>query len=443
MADIKNRTDQTADRWEQRAKERRRREWNLSRLDNTGNALAVEDPGRLLKRMQDDGMSVEEAAQALAVQEDGSDAAPINKFLERIIDDSELVGVEFLLRGAMLTRAVGRVVIKSPSGSVLGFGTGFMVTPRVMMTNNHVLGDVGDALHSTIQFNHIQRNGRLGPVEEFGLKPNLFFATDAPLDFSVVAVDQSSTTGSQLNRPWAPLVAESGKALVGESINIIQHPAGRPQEATLRENRVVDVFDTFLHYSSDTEQGSSGAPAFNDHWELAALHHSGVPDKDDNGNILLEDGSVWNGSADQIPLIKWVANEGIRISSIVANLRATVDERAGQPRDYLEELLDAARPSERDAAPSPEADPSSDVPGPGGISGRVDESGRVHWIVPLEVTAQLGAGGAAAVTATPAPAPSSAPTAPTAPPDPVAVDTARATLTQAETGDYYDEGADA
>ena len=48
-------------------------------------------------------------------------------------------------------------------------------------------------------------------------------------------------------------------------------------------------FDGNLH-DSYPEPGSSGSPVLNMQWELAALHHSGVPSKNEQGQILLRDG---------------------------------------------------------------------------------------------------------------------------------------------------------
>ena len=46
----------------------------------------------------------------------------------------------------------------------------------------------------------------------------------------------------------------------------------------LRQNQVVDIFDLYVTYQTDTATGSSGAPVFNDQWDVVALHHSGVPE---------------------------------------------------------------------------------------------------------------------------------------------------------------------
>ena len=74
---------------------------------------------------------------------------------------------------------------------------------------------------------------------------------------------------------------------------------------------------------TDTSSGSSGSPAFNRFWQVIALHHSGVPKKDAQGRVLTKDGKIWDSSMDETS-IDWIANEGVRISAIVADLKVTV-----------------------------------------------------------------------------------------------------------------------
>ena len=59
-----------------------------------------------------------------------------------------------------------------------------------------------------------------------------------------------------------------------------------------------------MHYSADTEPGSSGSPVFNDQWEVVALHHASVraPEHTEFGGVL---------------------NEGIRVSAILGVVKAS------------------------------------------------------------------------------------------------------------------------
>ncbi|MDJ0918079.1 MAG: endonuclease [Woeseiaceae bacterium] len=243
--------------------------------------------------------------------------------LERILDANELSSIAFFERGVLASRAVARVQIRAASGQVTGFGSGTMISPRLFMTNNHVISDAATAASSTIQFEYL--SGVAGPREPltFRMEPNVFFETDVALDFTIVAIEESNDNGTELgSRGWNPVIAPSGKATVGERVNIIQHPGGERMQVTVRDNTIIGVVDSFLHYRADTQPGSSGSPVFNDQWEMAALHHAGKPKRDSNGRILMTNGQPWTGLRVDIPRIAWEANEGIRISKIVQHVNA-------------------------------------------------------------------------------------------------------------------------
>ena len=152
------------------------------------------------------------------------------------------------------------------------------------MTNNHVLRSEDFARRSTAEFNfQLGDGGAQLPVVRFGLKPDAFFLTDRDLDFSLVAVEPRAANGLALaSFGYCPLIGAEGKILVRDPVNIVQHPKGELKQIVIRNNTLLDLpeqppLDKFAHYETDTEQGSSGSPVFNDEWEVIALHHSGVP----------------------------------------------------------------------------------------------------------------------------------------------------------------------
>jgi endonuclease I/V8-like Glu-specific endopeptidase len=216
-----------------------------------------------------------------------------------------------------MARAVCRIVIRDNAGRAIGYGTGFRIGPGLIMTNNHVLESADIAHNSVAQFDYFGLTGAgQMPVMECALDPRAFFTTDKDLDFSIVAFRTAvEVTGG---RAWFRMIRESGKALKGEAVNILQHPGGEPMQIAFRNNPVVDVLDNYLHYGADTLPGSSGSPVTNDAWDLAALHHSGVPAVK-RGAILKLDNTPFR-RGDDPGLIRWVANEGVRISRIVARL---------------------------------------------------------------------------------------------------------------------------
>jgi endonuclease G, mitochondrial len=244
--------------------------------------------------------------------------------LERIMGKSDLVGISYLELGLLAARPVCRIQIVNPFGRPEGYGTGFLVGPNLLLTNNHVLDTAELARKSFAEFEFEQDiNGRRKTSKSFDLRPDEVFVTDPDLDFTLVSVAPVATEGTELtDYGLLSLVEDTGKVLTGEYVSIIQHPEGGLKHCCLRENEVVDIFDNWLHYLTDTQPGASGSPVFNDQWLVVGLHHSGVPMKDAQGNILKTDGQPYRKGIDNPSTIAWVANEGVRISRIFQALES-------------------------------------------------------------------------------------------------------------------------
>lgn len=262
--------------------------------------------------------------------------------IERIIGTNNLLPVHFLSEGAVVQRAVGRVEIGSG-----GFGSGSLISDSLLLTNNHVLTSAASAATSKVRFNYQRdHHGADQTADVYQLDPDDFFRTNAALDYTVVRVkakpfpikaissdfvvakedngseprlDPKLVAASDLakvvtrfpsltwffttpGKRWGHLaLPSSGPAFaVGQYYNVIGHPQARRKEVSLQDNKVTEVFTNVVHYTTDTEPGSSGSPVFNNSWDLVALHHAA-------GDMV---GGVW------------VDNEGIRIDKIVDDLQA-------------------------------------------------------------------------------------------------------------------------
>ncbi len=335
--------------------------------------------------------------------------------LERIIGKNDLIGSEFLERGARAARSVGRIRIRA-DGRPLGFGTGSLVAPRLLLTNNHVLNALDRAAASTVEFNvEDGPDGRpLTPVV-YALAPQDFFFTDPALDFTLVAVGSQTGGDAALDLfGFNIALPDDDPVLIEEYVNIIQHPNGQPKQLALRDNQVVDLLPDFLHYRADTQPGSSGSPVFNDQWELVGLHHSGVPKRDGQGRILARGGSLWTVGMSENQ-IDWIANEGVRLSRILQRVKDQTmsDDTQRRLRDTLFDSAATPRPARHvpiPVAPPAESSPEAVTPAPSVIPtlGVSADSGDT-FTIPLQISVHLGtasgdpvrvtASGPAAVTA--------------------------------------------
>lgn len=131
-----------------------------------------------------------------------------------------------------------------------------------------------------------------------------------------------------------------------EFVTIIQHPSGAHKQIALRENEVVKKEEQrpVLVYRTDTAPGSSGAPCFNDQWQVVALHSRGVPETEPGTERVKLRNNTFVDRRDlaRIPGLRdtdivWSSNLGVRVSRICAHLReeAEAARRAGSPANPL------------------------------------------------------------------------------------------------------------
>ncbi|MFI6851816.1 trypsin-like serine peptidase [Streptomyces sp. NPDC050416] len=352
-------TAEAAQRYEESAAERERVEARIAagvRFPDNPDALAVR-ADRILDR---GGLSP-----SAVVADIHGEAMDLPQANERIIDlSNELQAWSFLPRGVRAGATVARITLRR-DGRELPHGTGFLVSPRLLMTNHHVLPDEGFARQCFAEFNaQVTVDNVPDTAVRMELAPGSFFAADRRLDFALVAVMPALD-----GRPpgeifgWNRLSVQLGKLVLGERVNIIGHPDGRLKEIVLRDNAVLVRLDDFIQYRTDTRPGNSGSPVFNDQWEVVALHHSGVPKKDDRGRVLRKDGRPWS-QGDGDDAIDWVANEGVRISSILKHL-ARLDLDPGR-RALLAEMGPDSGLDQSTAALAPRPDRST--PGLPGVT---------------------------------------------------------------------------
>jgi endonuclease G, mitochondrial len=333
-------------------------------------------PNKTAEIASDLGLDTQAATQVMRAQvtEETIARKGLDPLLERVMGATrDFQSMEFIDRAAYVAKTVCRIVTAIDDG-VRCYGTGFLISPRLLLTNHHVLHDRQAADRSVVEFNYQRdRFGRDLPVETLSLRTGDFFLADAELDFALVAVEGSP--GARYG--WCPLFKEEGKAVAGEPVNIIQHPRGEPKQIVIRANKVIDLLDghgPFMHYEADTEPGSSGSPVFNDQWEVIALHHSGVPKRNAKGTLMGVDDKPWRSGDDPFRLA-WVGNEGVRVSRLVAFLSAA--RVRSHEKALLAEVLKPVVPAVEAADHAPRVNGTS-IPGP------------VNLTVPIHVVVSEG-----------------------------------------------------
>jgi V8-like Glu-specific endopeptidase len=239
------------------------------------------------------GAQTTSVTEAALVQQSPISVRAAISLQEKLVGDNNLQPIAYLEQALRVANAV--TLIQVPGR---GSATGFMVAANLLMTNNHVLRDTGDAAIARVRFNYqLDVAGRLLPGEYFAVQPDVFFYTNVDLDYTLVAI--ADAPGHRYG-----VIPMGADALVGvgDKVNIIQHPLAQPKQIAMVDNELEYLDEIVAQYLTDTLPGSSGSPVFNDKWELIALHHSGgwVPEPSTNSTHF--------------------RNEGIRIQAILADL---------------------------------------------------------------------------------------------------------------------------
>ena len=166
------------------------------------------------------------------------------------------------------SQKIAWLTIRQAKGSYVCSGS--FVGPDLYLTNEHCVSTgSGIVAPSALKvYPQYLNDDQYGP--EYAVTE--IVAVDAPLDFALLRV--AGNPGNQYG--W--LAVNSDPTVYSEvgKVKIIQHPAGRSKEISRKNNTVVNLKPTVIHYLADTEGGSSGSPVFSESGDtLIALHHVG------------------------------------------------------------------------------------------------------------------------------------------------------------------------
>ncbi|MBP0579851.1 trypsin-like peptidase domain-containing protein [Labrys sp. LIt4] len=178
-------------------------------------------------------------------------------------------------------------------------GTGFLVGPRAVLTNWHVVEAVAgqNGLSAvSCRFDYARKadgsfnEGEAAALSGTGLLHHRPYApaemTAAPdepppsateLDFALLEL--AGNTGTE--RGWFALPDRDDALGQGSPLIIAQHPHGGPIKLAIDTEAILPTpappGRPRLRYATNTDPGSSGSPCLSMEWQLLALHHFGDP----------------------------------------------------------------------------------------------------------------------------------------------------------------------
>lgn len=199
--------------------------------------------------------------------------------LEKIVNKNpELFSNPAAWRQGMIQAEWAVCRIENPSGTP--WGTGFLVGPDLVLTNDHVRreGRFDDsAATARCRFGYREladgkgQSGKTYPLSDQWLVHN---SPDSQLDYALLrlsepaAEDPVGTFVEAPPRKW--LKCRTGELHLAQALFILQHPLG---ETIKMANGGLKKFSPpWMEYEINTEHGSSGSPVLNNTWELVGLH---------------------------------------------------------------------------------------------------------------------------------------------------------------------------
>jgi V8-like Glu-specific endopeptidase len=190
-----------------------------------------------------------------------------------------LLDVAFLALAMKRSASVCRVEV-SPRGGGPRFGTGVLVAADMVLTNHHVLQWSVDenleqnAAATTVTFGCVTTD-----LVEASREQTFRLASDSPvrhvsdrLDYVLLHVE--ATIRDARNIAVAPFGTKVPVSRSG--LHILQHPGGGTMKLAVSSNGVTHVNERegVVQYVTTAAPGSSGAPCFDDDWNVVALHHA-------------------------------------------------------------------------------------------------------------------------------------------------------------------------
>ena len=245
-------------------------------------------------------------------------------------------------------------------------GSGFLVGATHLLTNHHVLFDEEVARQCVAQFKYEESLGISQKQVDYELDPDTFFIKELSLDYALVQLKFNPLTRQAgHNFGWLQLIEDDSNILPdisncqdilqrlkdehyeildeekkGDNVILIHHPKGRQKQVNLTNNRVTSggLYKKFLRFQGESDYGSSGCPVFNTKWELVALNHAAVTQRDilvfwykwhriiqNNQASKVEVIDLWFASLAYYLIFgrgdKTLLKQGVRICAIIADLK--------------------------------------------------------------------------------------------------------------------------
>jgi V8-like Glu-specific endopeptidase len=157
-------------------------------------------------------------------------------------------------------RSVGRV----EDALEQGIGTGAVIAQRTLLVCGHVISKTRvESAWVRFGYTSYVAGQDKNALFELDLSPSQVASGSHGLDYALVRIN------GQPKQPVLPTLLTELNS--GDEVRMIHHPAGKPAVVS-DVGRVTHVANDYILHDLPAQHGSSGAPIFNRHWQLVAIH---------------------------------------------------------------------------------------------------------------------------------------------------------------------------
>lgn len=197
--------------------------------------------------------------------------------------------------------SVAYIEVSHPQGhkhSLGQQGTGFMLTPNILATCHHVIGDYVDADAARVLFHPVSDDGQELPAFECRLNPARFFITSVMEDYTLVALEEPATAPANLEMHLAPATWRDAVEQSTRNVTVVgcqntdRQPYSYQSEALLSfgVRQRVDCSYPSMQYRASTLPGYSGGVVVDvADYRVLGMHQGVAAARDANEGIALHD----------------------------------------------------------------------------------------------------------------------------------------------------------
>ncbi len=182
------------------------------------------------------------------------------KFIEYIIAKGQQK-----LKALTLRQAIGRIESTPEPKPENGIGTGILIDSNFLLTCNHIFTK-NSLQKAWVRLNYTEENNFNLPEDLFELDLN-DIKCSSQYDYALIKIK-----GQPQQKPMKPTNINLNS---GQEIRIIHHPAGK-KIIVSELGKIVKVGRDYVDYNLDTDEGSSGAPIFDQNWQFVAIHRGNL-----------------------------------------------------------------------------------------------------------------------------------------------------------------------